>query len=193
VASLPLGFLLEWRFGALLAGYALVVTAYSLWLKRFPVVDLLVLAGGFVMRAVAGALVIGVAISPWLYAVTGAGALFLGLSKRRSEVAATGAEGVTHRPSLRYYALRSFDRELRLLAGALALLYAAYCLFSETTPNSGVMLISLPFVVAGLWRYLELTKRYPLRTPDELLTDRWLGAVGIVWLGVSVICLALSR
>jgi 4-hydroxybenzoate polyprenyltransferase len=190
---LPLGFVLEWRFGAVLAGYAALVAAYSLWLKRFPVVDLLVLASGFVMRAVAGALVIGVAISPWLYAVTGAGALFLGLSKRRSEVAATGVEGASHRASLRYYSLRSLDRELQLLGLALALLYAAYCLFSETTPNSGVMLVTLPFVAAGIWRYLQLTRRYPLRTPDELLGDRWLGAIGLAWLGVSITCLALFR
>ena len=159
-------------FGSLLfvLGFIALQLAYSLGLKRIVVVDVSVIAGLFVVRAAAGAAAVDVRISPWLLVCTALLALFLGLAKRRGELVLVSAEETPGRPVLDGYSLQLVDRLLNVVAIATAGAYAAY----TVTAHSAWLALTVPFVVAGLGRYLLLVHRDDLGEEPEhvLLTDR---------------------
>jgi 4-hydroxybenzoate polyprenyltransferase len=153
-----------------LAGFAALQVAYSLRLKRVVLVDVLGITGLFVIRAAAGAAAVHVHISSWLLACTGLLALFLGLAKRRGELTLVSAGLTPGRAVLGHYSRRMLDRLLWLTAAGAVTAYALYAAFAR---DSTEMLLSLPFVAAGIARYLELVHVRDLGEEPEhvLLSD----------------------
>lgn len=158
-ASIWLAFRLGTGFGAITVAYLALTLSYSAILKHIVIVDLLAIAGGFIARAVAGAVVIHVAISPWLLLCTTLLALFLGLAKRRSELLTLENGGLGHRKTLGEYTAPMLDQMLGVTASATLM---AYCLYTFTAVSSATgkphpaMMITIPFVVYGLFRYMLL-------------------------------------
>jgi 4-hydroxybenzoate polyprenyltransferase len=170
VPALAVAAALGLRALLLLAAFAALQAAYSLRLKRLVLVDVLVITGLFVIRASAGAAAVHVHISDWLLACTGLLALFLGLAKRRGELTLVGAGLTPGRAVLGRYSLRMLNRLLWLTAAGAV---AAYTLYALAARDSLEMLLSLPFVVAGIGRYLHLVYARDLGEEPEhvLLSD----------------------
>ncbi len=173
-----------------LLGFVALQLAYSLGLKRIVLVDVFVIAGLFVIRAAAGAAAVDVRISPWLLVCTALLALFLGLAKRRGELVLVNAEEAPGRPALGGYSLRLVDRLLSVVAVATTGAYAAYAV----TAHSAWMALTIPFVVAGLGRYLVLVHRHDLGEEPEqlLLADRVILTTVAAWALSAAIVLSVT-
>lgn len=154
-------------FGALLLnhGFALVIgiylatcLAYSFKLKDIVILDVILIASGFVLRAVSGAVIIGVAASEWLVLCTSMVALLVGFGKRRHELVLLEETAENHRRSLSDYSIGFLDSIMNICAGAAVLTYALYTRADETVERVGsnAMLLTIPFVVYGVFRYLFL-------------------------------------
>jgi 4-hydroxybenzoate polyprenyltransferase len=169
--------------------------AYSFWLKHVLLVDVFVLAGGFVLRAVAGAVVIAVPISPWLYLCTLLAALFLALAKRRAEFRLLEGEAMNHRPVLEGYTLPVLDQLLAVVTAATVIAYSLYTFTAENLPRNGAMMLTIPFVLFGLFRYLYLSQvRDAGGSPEEvLLQDRPLLLTIILWALTALVVLWAFR
>jgi 4-hydroxybenzoate polyprenyltransferase len=169
--GIGVGVLLGGRTVVYLIIFVSLQAAYSCGLKRLVGVDVLVIAGLFVLRAAAGAAVVGVHISHWLLTCTALLALFLALSKRRSELALVALKRTPGRPVLSRYSNAVLVPLTLLLAGAAGLAYVVYALVG---PDSPEMAATIPFVWIGIGRYVFLVHRHDLgEEPDELLfTDR---------------------
>lgn len=193
--GVSLGAALGWRFEATLAGYGALAAAYSLLLKHVVVLDVLTIALGFVLRAMAGAFAIRVPISPWLYVCTLLGALLLGVNKRRHEYLLLEDDAAGHRPALSAYSLPLLDRLSVAVAAATALAYLLYTLTANNLPGNHVMLATAPFVLYGVGRYQYLVYRQDEGgSPDELLLrDRPLLACVAAWIVTATIVLARFR
>jgi len=165
----------------IVAGYALVTMAYSFGLKRVALLDVFVIASGFVLRVLAGAAAAGVKPSHWLLLCTFFVALFLGLSKRRSELFASGA---TSRRSLADLPLDLIDSFENVALGTTIVSYALYTVAPETVAwiGSDRLLVTVPFVVYGLfrWRLLEV-RGGGEDASNDLFTDRGLLATVLLW------------
>lgn len=168
------------RLALLIAAYLLLQLAYSFALKHIVLLDVLTVAAGFVMRIVAGGLVIDVALSPWLITSGGLLALFLVIGKRRQEFAELGEGAGIARGSLQQYNLPLLDDMLRIVTTCVMITYIIYTVESPTLIKDGqnLGLITVPAVVYGLFRYLYLMRVKEVGSaPDEvLLTDRPLQA-----------------
>jgi 4-hydroxybenzoate polyprenyltransferase len=151
--------------------FAALQVAYTLGLKRVVLVDVLVIAGLFVVRAAAGADSVDVRISPWLLLCTALLALFLCLAKRRGELVLVGAEETPGRPVLEGYSLRLVDQLVAVVAAATVVAYTFYAL---TARDSKAMAVTVPFVVFGVARYLVLVHRHGLgEEPERVLLTDW--------------------
>src|SRR5437868_5969524 len=155
LASLAGAALLNGRTLALICAYLLSTTAYSLGLKRVFLVDVMIVAAGFVLRAVAGAACIAAEISPWLLVCSFLLALFLALGKRRAELVLLGQNATDHRVALGSYSLPLVDSWLTALAGASIVSYALYTQSPRTVEHFGTtnLLYTVPFVIYALFRY----------------------------------------
>lgn len=136
--------------------YALLMCAYSLWLKRVVIVDVFVIATGFLLRAIAGGVAVGVPISTWLMLCTVLLALFLGFCKRRNEVVTLQESAELHRVSLRGYTTEILDQFILLTASSTLMAYAMYTFTAESVPTNHAMMITVPIVAFALFRYLYL-------------------------------------
>lgn len=164
-------------FTAVLGGYLLMQAAYTFALKRISYVDVFVIASGFVLRAVAGATALSVRISPWLLLCTFLLALFLALCKRRHEkILLEGADSALHRAALAGYDRYILDMQIGVVASATLVCYAIYTLSEETVRRFGTnrLGLTIPFVIFGLFRYMELVYRHDEggRPEKVLLTDK---------------------
>lgn len=162
LAALGLAWQLAPAFFAVAASYVLLLTVYSAGLKHLVILDVLTIAMGFVLRAAAGAVVVGVAISHWLLVLTLLLALFLALGKRRAELI-TLADGATgHRRILAEYSPALLDQLITIVAGATLLAYAFYTISPDTVAKFGTdgLLFTLPFPLYGIFRYLYLIHRH---------------------------------
>lgn len=163
-------------FAALAAAYVAMQAAYSFYLKRIAYVDVFVIATGFVMRATAGALALSVRISPWLLLCAFLLALFLALCKRRHEKVLLEHSGTGHRQALGGYDPRLLDLQITIVAAATLVCYSIYTLSEETVARfqTNRLGLTIPFVVFGIFRYLELVYRHEQGGQPErvLLTDR---------------------
>ena len=159
----------------LLAYFALQI-AYSLYVKHMVILDILAVAAGFVLRLVAGGVVIDVSVSPWLYVSVGLLALFLVIGKRRQELALLGDKAQITRPIFKQYSLPLLDDMLRIVTSATAITYILYTVEAQTMIRSGenLGLLTVPIVIYGLFRYLYLIHvEGQGSAPDEvLLGDR---------------------
>lgn len=193
VLGLAAAWLLDRHFGAVAAAYVILQLFYTVFLKRFPLIDVLVIALGFVLRAVAGAVVIDVSISPWLLICTFLMALFLALCKRRHEKRLM-PPGMAEkfRPSLGASNERLLDCLIGATAAAVIAAYAVYTQWPDTVAKFGTARLGLtvPLVALGIARYLYLVyNREKGGQPESiLLTDLPLLAVILVF-GLSVIAL----
>ncbi len=141
--------------------YVALLTSYSVTLKHHAIIDVLTIAAGFVLRAVAGTVVVQVAVSHWLLVLTLLGALFLALGKRRGEMATLADGGAGHRRSLSDYSTQLLDQLITIVAGATLLAYALYTISPETVAKFGTdrLIFTLPFPLYGIFRYLYLIHR----------------------------------
>lgn len=155
--SLAASFALSRSFGAVALAYAVSNLAYSLGLKRVVILDVMIVASGFLLRAWGGALVLPVAISHWLILCTGLLALFLGFVKRRQEISSLDG-GAATRPILREYSLPFLDQMISIVTGATVVAYALYAFSPEVAEKLGTQHLGLtiPFVLFGIFRYLYL-------------------------------------
>ncbi len=174
------------KAAAIIAVYLALSAAYSLGLKRVPVLDVVVIAAGFMLRLLAGTLGIGIEPSKWLLACGFLLTLFLGFAKRRAEIARLAEDAGQHRAVLEYYSTGFLDKAVALCAVGMTLSYAAYTLASETAQlhGTGSLVLTLPWVLLGTARYL-----YRLRwrggggdPAEELLRDPLLAISVAGWL-----------
>ncbi|MGQ0506335.1 MAG: decaprenyl-phosphate phosphoribosyltransferase [Myxococcaceae bacterium] len=161
----------------LVAGsYVLMQIAYSLGLKRVVILDVLMIAVGFVLRVIGGGVAINVPVSNWLYLCTLLLAVFLGFAKRRHELASLQESAGSHRANLSEYSLPMLDQMISVVAAACLVAYGLYTVSRETVENVGSdrLKFTLPFVLYGLFRYLFLIHRAGATgTPEKvLLSDR---------------------
>lgn len=143
----------NWESLVTLLGYVVLQIAYSNWLKHVLFVDVMAIAGGFVLRALAGGVAIGVPISSWLLLCTGLLALFLGLTKRRGEAVALGGTTQPKRAVLESYSVGLLDE---LIAVVTPSTVVAYALYAVTGAATDLMLLTVPFVMYGIFRVLFL-------------------------------------
>ena len=195
--GLALSFLLQPWFAVTVLVYFALTLSYSLLLKRVPVVDVLALGSVYVLRAVVGAVVIQVPISPWLYAVTGLGAMMIVLGKRRGELVTADQGGAEQqRAVLGVYSPRLLDALIGLSAAGVLAAYVAYTLTASGLPGNMAMALTLPFAAFGLYRYLRLLYRDGMagETPEEIfLHDRPLQVAAVLGLATVLAVLSLGR
>jgi len=155
--------------------YVLVELAYTFWLKRYVIVDVLVIATGFVLRVVGGAAAIEVPVSNWLFLCALLLALFLALGKRRAELLTLEvSDAPGHRATLADYSLPLLDQMLTLVAATCVVSYALYSVAQETIEKVGSdrMKFTVPFVIYGILRYLYLLQRRGVGgSPERVLLD----------------------
>lgn len=179
-------FALEPAFGVIAAAYAAIQIAYSLFLKRAALVDVFVISLGMAMRAAAGAAVMQAPISPWLYLCAALAALVLALVKRRSELqrSVVGGDAATQRDSLGEYTVATLDRLITIAAAAALIAYSLYTFTAPNLPDNNAMMLTIPFVAFGVFRYIFLTdKSQAGESPEDLLfSDRPLVAALLLWL-----------
>ncbi len=190
VIALSAAFWLRPLFGLTAAGYLALFVLYTRALKHVVILDVMSIAIGFVLRAVAGGLVIGVPISDWLLVCTILLALFLGLAKRRHEITLLDVGAKGHRPILEEYDPYLLDQMIAVVAAATLVAYIIYCASPETHQSFGTNLLVLttPFPIYGLFRYLYLVHRKQGGgSPSEmLLLDRPLLSCVALW-GATVV------
>jgi 4-hydroxybenzoate polyprenyltransferase len=184
--ALAAAWLIAPPFALSAVAYVVLLGSYSVWLKHIVIADVLAVALGFVLRAVAGALAIGVAISGWLIICTLQIALFLALGKRRHEYISLGEAAVRHRPILAEYSAPLLDQMIAVVTASAVTAYALYTMSAETVAKFHTQLLpaTLPFVLYGIFRYLYLLYRRQLGgNPSELfLNDRALLLNSACWM-----------
>lgn len=193
--TLVLAFLINWQFGLICVVYFASQVGYSFWLKHVVIVDVLLLASGFVLRAMAGALVIAVPISPWLYVCVTMLGLFIGVSKRRHELILLSEGAGSHRKILEEYSPALLDQMITVVTAGSVMAYAQYTFTAENLPKNHLMMITIPFVLYGIFRYQYLIyQKNEGGTPDELLLrDRPLLVCVILWGLTAIAVLAAAK
>ena len=179
-------------FALTIGCYVVMNLAYSSWLKHQVLWDVFIIAAGFVLRALAGAFAIPVPISPWFYLCTTFLALFLALGKRRAELLLLNEAAGSHRANLREYNLVLLDQLLAVVVTCVLITYSLYTFQGENASHA--LMITIPFVIFGVFRYLYLLYvKGEGDRPDELLwRDRQiLGAVALCVVAVMVLLYGL--
>jgi len=191
LGSLLVGFTESRPFGAIILIYAILNLLYSLWLKEVVIIDVMVIAAGFVLRAVGGALIIDVPISTWLIICTILLSLFLAFCKRRQELESLDEAG-EHRPALREYSVEFIDQMINVVTASTVVAYTFYTVSPEVEHKLGTqhLYLTVPFVLYGIFRYLYLVHRKGVggNPTQALLTDRPLLACVGLW-GITVVAL----
>ena len=183
VLVLPLAYLLEPQFLLIALLYIVLNLSYSAWFKHIPLIDVLVLASFYVLRVTAGVALIDVKrFSPWLYVVTTLFALFIGLGKRRAELVLT-ADGTSNtRRVLDGYSIDLLDQLISIVSGTTIVSYSLYTFSAPNLPENHTMMLTIPFVLYGIFRYLYLLQIGQGGSPEEIaFTDRPLQAAIMLW------------
>ncbi len=184
VITLSLSFYLATAFGVVLLVYFLLNLAYSKWLKHIPIIDVFVLAACFVLRVHAGVTLIHVEqFSPWLYVAMTLLSLFLGFGKRRAELALLADGAGSHRKVLDGYTLPLLDQYIMIVSAATIIVYSLYTFSAPNVPSDDSMMLTIPFVIYALFRYLHLIHvKQAGGSPEEiLLSDRPFQITMILW------------
>lgn len=187
--GLPLGFLLHPLLGGILTLYLLIQLGYSFWLKHVVILDVLLIASGFVLRVAAGVpLVDAERFSPWLYICMTLVALIFGFGKRRHELMLLEENASAHRQILQEYNLPLLDHILSIVTASTLLAYALYTFSAEGLPENHSMMLTIPFVLYAFFRYLYLihVKKMGGEPEEIVLSDRPLQVTFILW-GLSVV------
>jgi len=185
----------NWFFLAAIGGYVVLNLVYSLVLKNVVIVDVMSIAGGFVLRAVAGALAVGVPISSWLLICTTLLALFLGFGKRRHELVILGSRANEHRGILTEYSPYFLDQMIGVVTASTVVAYCFYTLSGEVQDKLGTdkLVLTVPFVLYGIFRYLYLIhQRQVGGNPTRVLLTDWPLMINVLlWLACVLLILGL--
>jgi 4-hydroxybenzoate polyprenyltransferase len=186
VFSLVAGYFISPALALILLAYLIVQIAYTFWLKHVVLLDAMVIAAGFILRIAAGVVVIEVErFSPWLYVFGGFLALFMALGKRRHELMLLGGDAGNHRAILDDYSVELIDSLQLVVMTTSVVAYSLYTFLAEGVPENHVMMLTIPFVVYGIFRYLYLIQiRHEGGAPEDiLLRDRAL-QIDLVFYGI---------
>jgi 4-hydroxybenzoate polyprenyltransferase len=167
VISLAGSFILNAGFGIVIVVYLIINTLYTFKLKHVVILDVFILSAGYVLRAIAGAFVISVSISPWLIICTTLVTLFLALAKRRHELSLPDAS--KHRKILEEYSTPMLDQMINVVTASTVIAYSLYTFTSETAAKHNYMMLTIPFVLYGIFRYLYLIHKRNLGGSPELV------------------------
>ncbi|RLC92677.1 MAG: decaprenyl-phosphate phosphoribosyltransferase [Chloroflexi bacterium] len=182
-------FTLPIEFFIISASYLVLVALYSFALKHLVIADIMLIAVGFVIRAAAGALAVEVTVSSWLIVCTFLLALFLAIQKRRGELVALAGEAEMHRPNLAEYSIRLLEQMGTIITAALIV---SYLLYTASVENEA-MLITAPFAIYGLFRYLYLTHQKGMSPePEVIFRDRSMLVNLAIW-AVIVVAVMLTE
>ncbi|HUV11984.1 MAG TPA: decaprenyl-phosphate phosphoribosyltransferase, partial [Acidobacteriota bacterium] len=195
IVALGLGFWLEMKFGLIILAYMVLNLVYSFYLKNIPIIDVLVIAAGFVLRVGAGVVLVTVQrFSPWMYVCVTLISLFMGLGKRRAEMVLLADNANSHRRVLDGYTLSFIDHLLSIVSSTTILAYSLYTFSAENLPPNHLMMLTIPFVIYGIFRYLYLVHvQAEGGAPEELLlSDKPLMATVALWGITSVAILYFS-
>jgi len=180
-------------FGLLAGVYFVLQVAYTFWLKEVVILDVMSIAAGFVIRAVAGGVLIVVPVSPWLIICTFLLALFLGFSKRRHELILLEARATNHRASLKEYSPYFLDQMIAVVTASTVVAYAIYTASPEVRDKLGTdkLYLTIPFVLFGIFRYLYLVhQREEGGNPTQLLLrDQPLLIDVLLWITTATLLL----
>lgn len=191
IITFALSWLLSPGFELVVVVYFLINMAYSKWLKHIPILDVLIIASGFVLRVHAGVTLIDVErFSPWLYVVMTLLSLFLGFGKRRAELALLAHGAGSHRKVLDGYTLPLLDQYIMIVSGTTIVAYSLYTFSAPNVPENHSMMLTIPFVVYAIFRYLYLIEvKHAGGAPEEiLLSDRPFQIAMILW-GAAVLAI----
>jgi 4-hydroxybenzoate polyprenyltransferase len=189
LAAIAIAGSIRWEAAAVVAGFLVLQLAYSSLLKHLLLIDVMAIAAGFVLRAFGGAVAIDVQISEWLLACTALLALLLALGKRRAEVVALGGSSDPRRPVLDGYSVALLDELIAVVTPATVVLYTVYAVLGA---QSNAMLLTVPFVLYGVFRILVVIHHGDGRTeePDLVIwRDRPLLACVVLW-GITALIVA---
>jgi 4-hydroxybenzoate polyprenyltransferase len=184
----PLAYLLSTSFAIVLLTYMVLNLAYSKWLKHVALVDVFVLASFYVLRVVAGVTLITVErFSPWLYVVTTLLALYIGFGKRRAELALLANDANQHRRVLDGYTIPLLDQFITIVSATTIVAYSLYTFSAPNLPENHAMMLTIPFAIYGIFRYLYLVQmKHSGGAPEEVLySDRPLQITIVLW-GLAV-------
>lgn len=193
--ALSFSFLLKPMFGLVGLTYFVIQLAYSFLLKNVVILDVLVIATGFVLRVAAGSVVAEAErFSPWLYVCVTLLALFLGLGKRRNELVLLDANALQHRKVLREYSPQLLDEMMALVTSSTLIAYSLYTFSAENLPANKSMMLTIPFVLYSIFRYLYLIHQKNLGgSPEEILVrDVPFIISNLCWAIVVVLILYIS-
>lgn len=185
----PFAYLLSKPFAAIALLYLLVNLAYTRWLKHVPILDVMIIASLFVLRVAAGVTLIQVErFSPWLYVFTTFLALYLSIGKRRAELALMAETANTHRRVLDGYSIPLLDQLTTIVSSITIITYSLYTFSAENLPSNHAMMLTIPFVIFGIFRYLYLVQvECSGGAPEEvLLSDKSLQAAIFLW-GLAIL------
>lgn len=169
--TLSLCFLLQPLFGLIALAYFVIQLLYSFGLKNVVILDVLIIAAGFVLRVAAGAAVAEAQrFSPWIYVCITLLALFLALGKRRNELTLLDANALEHRKVLQEYSPELLDEMIALVTSSTVIAYSLYTFSAENLPANKAMMLTIPFVLYSIFRYLYLIHEKKLGgSPEEIL------------------------
>jgi 4-hydroxybenzoate polyprenyltransferase len=188
--ALPAGFLLRPDFGTVLTAYLLIQIIYSFWLKNVVIIDVMLVASGFLLRVTGGVPLVDAEqrFSPWLYICMTLLALLFGFGKRRHELTLLKDNADAHRQSLQEYNLPLLDHIISIVTAATLLAYSLYTFSAPNLPPNHAMMLTIPFILYAIFRYLYLVHVKGMGgAPEEIaLSDRPLQATFILW-GLSVV------
>ena len=193
--SLAGSFLMGTGFGIVSVVFLAMNLGYSSFLKRLIILDVMVVSSGYLLRIVAGALIIDVTVSPWLYTTIGVGALFIALGKRYSELRAAGGNAANQRAVLEQYSPEFLRQLISITSTSTLVAYALYTFTASNVPTNHTMMLTLPFVIFGLFRYLYLINQTNEAESPELviIRDKPLIIDILLWVATAIIVLALNR
>ncbi len=177
-------YVLRPAFAGVMVAYFGLNLAYSKWLKHIPILDVLILAAGFVLRVHAGVTLIEVErFSPWLYVVMTLLALYLGFGKRRAELALLAKGATSHRRVFEGYTIPLLDEYIIIVSGTTIVAYSLYTFSAPNVPANHSMMLTIPFVLYAIFRYLYLVQvKHSGGAPEEiLLSDRPLQIAILLW------------
>jgi len=189
--AIPLGYLLSPVFALILGLYLATNLLYSRWLKHVSILDVLIVSSGFVFRVGAGVALITVErFSPWLYMITILFSLYIGLGKRRAEMDLLAEGASAHRKVFEGYTIPLLDQYITIVSGMTIVAYSLYTFSAPNLPANHTMMLTIPFVVYGIFRYLQLIQSgHAAGSPDEVaLKDRPLQITVLLW-GLAVIAI----
>ena len=190
--TIPLGYILSPGFALILATYLIINLLYSRWLKHMAILDVLILSSGFVLRVAAGITLIAPVerFSPWLYVITVLFSLYIALGKRRAELSLLAQEASAHRRVFEGYTLPLLDQYITIISSTTIVAYSLYSFSAPNLPQNHTMMLTIPFVVYGIFRYLQLIQTgHAAGAPDEVaLKDRPLQVTVLLW-GLTVLAI----